>query len=126
MIDDAEKAKKLAQAICADIALYNGEVKNAPLAQRAGLIAAPIEEGRALFASRVAPSLGWILDEAIASILTPMLGVEVKSRPPLAQATAIPALAQPVSESGGSKTWVVVVAIGVIAAAAAVFLLRGH
>lgn len=127
MIDDAPKAKALARAICSDIALTHANVKEAPLDQRAGLLAGPLKEGHELFFSRVTPALASVFDEAIASILTPLMGVELKSLAPPRPPAPSPALGRPIVESGGSnKTLGVVVAIALLGAAAAFFFLRGH
>ncbi len=123
MIEDATKAKALARAICSDIALTHANVKEAPLDQRAGLLAGPLKEGHELFFSRVTTALASVFDEAIASILTPLMGVELKSLAPSPR----PALGQPIVQSGGSNnTLGVVVAIALLGAVAAFFFLRGH
>ena len=99
------------------------ESKEAPLDQRAGLLAGPLKEGHELFFSRVTTALASVFDEAIASILTPLMGVELKSLAPSPR----PALGQPIVQSGGSNnTLGVVVAIALLGAVAAFFFLRGH
>ena len=70
MIDDRQKAEKLARAIVCDIKLYN-EDKIARLKAAASFEAAleglrgELAEGRELFDARVAPALRGIFDEAV-------------------------------------------------------------
>jgi hypothetical protein len=58
VIDDPARARQLAQSISDDIRLYNAE----KIAARAD-VSAEIEEGRALYRSRVAPPLHAIFDD---------------------------------------------------------------
>jgi hypothetical protein len=68
-IDDPERAKRLANAICRDIPLYQqAAVSGVAPAERTRLLAEPVREAYALYASRVsAAQLHW-LDEAIATL----------------------------------------------------------
>jgi hypothetical protein len=70
LLDDRQKAERLAKAILADIRLYN-EDKIASLKKAGSFQAAlaglhdELEEGRALFDSRVAPALRTLFDEMV-------------------------------------------------------------
>jgi hypothetical protein len=71
LVDDPEKARRIARAIAGDIALY-GEKKLAALGPKADPLAAlakEIEEGRALFSRRVDPALVGLFDEALREAL---------------------------------------------------------
>jgi hypothetical protein len=73
LVDDPEKARRIARAICGDIALY-GEPKLAAAgakADRLAVLAKEIEEGRALFSRRVDPALAGLFDEALREALKP-------------------------------------------------------
>jgi hypothetical protein len=60
LIDSPDEARELARAICADIASY------ARSFVAAGTDISPqVQEGRALYLSRVAPGLGMVFDEAL-------------------------------------------------------------
>jgi len=73
LIDDANKATRLARAIVADLLLYNEEKVTAGLrvGNVSGQLADEIEEGRKLYLSRVTPNLVAVfehtLDQMIAS-----------------------------------------------------------
>ncbi len=97
MTDDEDNARRLARAICADVMLYNAAVKHAPVNERGGLIAEPISEGRALFASRVSPRLAGIFEAEVAQSVAGPLGLTATSIS-ASQPTAPrpPALAAPV------------------------------
>lgn len=73
MIDDTEKAKRLASAIASDLKLYSREKIAA-----GEDVSAEIAEARELFNSRVSPELRGLLDEAIA----PVLGRPAESKAP--------------------------------------------
>ncbi len=59
LIENEEAARRLARAIASDISLYNEEkiVKGMTNDDLFGVLTEEIEEGRALFKSRVAPAL---------------------------------------------------------------------
>jgi hypothetical protein len=119
VIDDEDKARRLARAICADVMLYNAAVKDAPQHERAGLIAGPIAEGRALFVSRVSPRLAGLFEQEVAALIAGPLGIQLAASP------TVPLSAGPVVvEAGGSSRLVIVVALFLAAAAAAFFLFR--
>lgn len=127
MIDDAEKARRLARAICADVMLYNPAVKDAPLGERSGLINGPLLEGRALFLSRVTPALASIFDETVVELVAKPLGIlgfAPPTEPPRPVAPVSALLREPAPEQGPSSKLVVAVAILILAIAAAAFLLR--
>lgn len=74
LIDDLSKAARLARAITSDIALYNADKVDASL--RADnffeALALEFDEGRKLYASRLAPSLdaaGHLFDRAIVDVI---------------------------------------------------------
>lgn len=71
LIEDPEKARRLARAISGDIALYNEEKLNAlgPDGDPFSVLSQEIEEGRALFLSRVSPDLVALYEEAIKEAL---------------------------------------------------------
>lgn len=133
MIDDEGKARRLARAVCADVMLYNASVKDAPLHERATMIAGPVHEGRALYASRVSPALHRVLDEAIAELIAQPLGLEpgaLSNRTPAQPLAPAASAAKPLAppemvrpDRGGVLVLVVAVLI-LIAAAAAFLLLR--
>lgn len=128
MIDDGEKARRLARAICSDVMLYHPEVKDAPVAERSGLIDGPLLEGRALFLSRVVPALASIFDEEVLELVAKPLGITAPVRPPsVAPRSAAPPsalLREPAPEQQSSSKLVLVVALVLLALAAAAFLLR--
>lgn len=62
LIHDEAQARRLARAVVADIRLYNAE------ALAAGTAGQAIEEGRALFNSRVDPRLQGLFDEALSGV----------------------------------------------------------
>lgn len=68
---DPAQARRLARAIASDISLYHWEPCQD--ARRGGEIpaslTAALDEGRALFAARVQPSLGHLFDEAVDDIV---------------------------------------------------------
>jgi hypothetical protein len=66
LIEDAEKATKLARAIMSDITLYNGD-KIARAADPKTDLASEIDEGRSLFRSRVAPAHHRVFEDAVAA-----------------------------------------------------------
>lgn len=72
MITDEEAARRLARAICSDIVLYEGAASMglAP-AERSRALAAPIAEGRELFASKVSGPLSYVFDEAVKELVDP-------------------------------------------------------
>lgn len=123
MIDDEDKARRLAKAICADVMLYNAAVKVAPVDERAGLISQPISEGRALYASRVVPRLAGIFEAEVAESVTGPLGVSASSAVPPPRAPTL--LAAPVlpQSSGGNGLIIIVVAVLLLVAAIAAFFL---
>lgn len=118
VIDDEDKARRLARAICADVMLYNPAVKDAPVHERAGLIAGPVAEGRALFVSRVSPHLAGLFEQEVAALIAGPLGVQLAASP------TVPQVAPVVVEAGGSNKVVIVVALVIAAAAGAFFLFR--
>ena len=73
LIDTDEAARRLARAIASDISLYNEEKVVEGIADDSlfEVMAEEIEEGRALFQSRVAPSLQGrnFYDRAVIDIL---------------------------------------------------------
>ena len=107
VIDDEDKARRLARAICADVMLSNAAVKDAPQHERAGLIAGPIAEGRVLFGARVSPRLAGLFEQEAAALVAVPPGVQLAAAPV-------------VVEAGGSNR----LAIFLAAAAAAFFLFR--
>lgn len=124
VIDDEDKAQRLARAICADVMLYNGAAKDAPRDQRRALIAAPVQEGRALFASRASPRLAHVFEEAVAELVSGPLGIEA---PGAGARVASPARAPtsidpPSPEGSSSNKLVIVVAVLLVIAAAVAFL----
>jgi hypothetical protein len=63
LINQADEARDLARAICEDIASYAGSFV------AAGTDISPqVQEGRALYSSRVVPELGLIFDEALLEV----------------------------------------------------------
>ena len=128
MIDDEDKAHRLAKAICADVMLSNAAVKDAPANERAGLISEPISEGRALFASRVSPRLAGIFEAEVAASVAVPLGVTASSlsTPTRAQAQQQSVLAAPVlpQSNGGNGLLIAVVVLIVVAAAGFFFFSR--
>jgi len=124
LIDDEDKARRLARAICADVMLYNAAVKDAPAHERAGLIAGPVAEGRGLYASRVSPQLAGIFEQEVAALVAGPLGVQLSAAPPTSAHQGSPLAAPVVVEAGGNNTLVIVVALVVAAAAAAFFLFQ--
>ena len=64
MIEDPAQAERLARAILDDITLYN-EARVVASRDLTGDLAAEIDEGRALFRSRVAPELHRVFDEEL-------------------------------------------------------------
>ncbi len=124
MIEEDDKAKRLAQAICADVMLYNAAVKDAPVDQRRALISGPVQEGRELFASRVSPRLAYLFEEALAELVARPLGIEapgVVARSVVSPAARPSQLDPPAPESGSSKKLVLVVAVLLVIAAVVVF-----
>jgi hypothetical protein len=73
LIDDAEKAAKLARAIMSDLTLYNGD-KIASSADPRKDLANEIEEGRSLFRTRVAPAHHHVFEDALAAWSPPRGG----------------------------------------------------
>lgn len=72
MITDEAQARRLARAICSDIALYEVPATKALApAERGRALAAPIAEGRELFASKVSGSLAYLFDEAVKELVDP-------------------------------------------------------
>jgi len=74
MIDDRQKAERLARAIISDIKLYNDEkVAQLKAAASFGAVLAGLRdelaEGRAIFDSRVAPPLRTVFDEVVKEML---------------------------------------------------------
>ena len=129
MIDDEDKAHRLAKAICADVMLSNAAVKDAPVNERAGLISEPISEGRALFASRVSPRLAGIFEAEVAASVAVPLGVTASSLSTstrAAQAQQQSVLAAPVlpQSNGGNGLLIAVVVLIVVAAAGFFFFSR--
>jgi hypothetical protein len=59
MIDDPERAERLARAICADLRLYHWDALRRVVESHTfpGEMAEPLEEGRALFDQRVSDEL---------------------------------------------------------------------
>jgi hypothetical protein len=82
LIETEEAARRLARAIASDLSLYNEEkiVQGIQKDDLFGVIAEEIEEGRALYKSRVAPDLYQknFYDRAIVDILVKSKG-HVKS-----------------------------------------------
>lgn len=78
LIDNTEKAKRLARAILSDVALYNQEkvVEGIRLDSLFDLLADELEEGRQHFISRVAPDIASsnIYDMAIVDVLIKRAG----------------------------------------------------
>ncbi len=70
-INDPEAATRLARAVVSDVLLYNDEKVRAGRAggDVLGAVAAELDEGRALFLSRVEPSLGELFDPVAAEML---------------------------------------------------------
>lgn len=63
VIEDPERARRLARAICTDVQLYNSVQGLAP-AEGARALAAPLREGLQLYVSRVSPGLRSLFDDA--------------------------------------------------------------
>ena len=131
MIDDGEKARRLARAIFADVMLYNAAVKDAPLGERSALINGPLLEGRELYLSRVTPALASLFDEAVVEFVAKPLGIlglapqaAAPQPAPSTPARVSAPLREPEAEKGPSSKLVLVVAIIVLAIAAAAFLLK--
>lgn len=61
LLDDPERARRLALAILSDVTLYNQEA-----IASGGDLTAPVAEGRELYRSRTAPSLHGIYEELVA------------------------------------------------------------
>lgn len=122
MVDDEDKARRLAKAICADVMLYNAAVKEAPLNERAGLISGPISEGRALYLSRVSPRLAGLFEAEVAASVADPLGVTPASIH-TSQAPRPPALlAAPVlPQASGGNGLVIAVAVLLLVASIAAF-----
>jgi hypothetical protein len=68
LIDTPERAKRLANAICHDIAVYNqSAVNEAAPADRTRVLAGPVSEGYALYAARVTSAqLHWFEEAVVA------------------------------------------------------------
>lgn len=131
MIDEEDKARRLAKAICADVMLYHPAAKDAPLDERASLISAPISEGRALYASRVSPQWAGIFEAEVAQLVAAPLGLSpaaigaAQSPRTLPAATLPTRLAEPVRpESGGGTGLIIAIAVLIIGAIAAFFFFR--
>jgi hypothetical protein len=75
MIDKEDAAGRLARAIASDIRLYNGaKLGVGTKAEAQAAIAAEISEGRALYESRVSPSLRPLFDAALEEVIFSRLG----------------------------------------------------
>ncbi|MDP1828682.1 MAG: hypothetical protein Q8L48_35780 [Archangium sp.] len=129
MIDEADKARRLARAICADVMLYNGTVKDAPIDQRAALISAPVQEGRALFTSRVSPALLQVFEEAVEELVARPLAIAPPAAAPRVVVAPVVStgkppsqLDPPMAERGPSLAIVIGVAVLFVILAAAAFL----
>ena len=83
LIETEEAARRLARAIASDLSLYNEEkiVQGIQNDDLFGVLAEEIEEGRALYKSRVSPSLYEknFYDRALVDILVKSKG-HIKSR----------------------------------------------
>ena len=137
LIDDPERARRLARAICADVALYNVEAaKAAAPADRAQLLREPVNEARGLYQSRVVPDLHPIFEEEIAELCQrlesdiPTVDAAIPAphvHPPIARApververTSVP---EPVSGGGGFTFALAALALLMLAALAGWFVL---
>ena len=128
MIDDEDKARRLARAVCSDVMLYNAEVKAAPQPERAKLISGPMKEGRELYLARVSPGLGWVFDEVATELVAQPLEIDPRAivdelppapHPPVRTSERAP----PVRPERGNLAVLIVAAI-ILVATALVFLLR--
>lgn len=130
MLDDEAQARRLARAICSDVLLYNGAVKDAPREQRAGLLAEPLHEGRALFTARVAPSLLFIFDQTVEELIARPMEVDLRTlsatpapTPAPASRPLPPSLGAPVTEAKSSVPLAVAAVVLLALAAAVAFVL---
>lgn len=129
LIDEPERAQRLARALCTDVRLYNtSSLSEAAPAERARLLGAPVFEAYELYVSRVTePQRHWF--EEAAAELYAELGVPfdgIRKPPParIEQAPAGPPAVHPpvpgrererdATGSGGSPPLALAVAIAVI------------
>ena len=121
MLDEAQ-ARRLARAICADVLLYNGAATKAAPEQRAALLAEPVQEGRALFASRVAPEHQFVFDQAVDELIARPHGVELRAlltKQPAIVGQPMPRIGAPIAESSSAMPVVIAVAVLLLLTAAA-------
>ena len=104
--------------------LYNEAAKNAPLEQRAGMLAEPVKEGRELFAARAAPTHLSIFDQTVEELIARPLGLELRAllSKPVVGAPPPPRIGAPMAESSSATPVIIGVMLLMLAAAAAFFL----
>lgn len=123
LIDDPDKARRLARAICADIVLYEGaRVRAAVRAERAESLQRPVAEGRALYVSRVTPELYDLFDEALAAMTSQLGSGPVPLGPPAGEGH--PRVERDEQPAAGMRlVLLLVLALAVLGMGAAAFLL---
>jgi hypothetical protein len=131
LIDDENKARRLARAVCTDVMLYNPSVKDAPQPERAKLISGPMKEGRELYAARVSPALTWVFDEAVTELVAKPLDIDARAivdELPAAPHPPVRAMASVQPEAGrperGNLAVLIVGAIILVATALVLLLKR--